>query len=457
MRFRLWTLSLVVGSLILAGCANYAAPFETRPAHPGLRSAVAPALDALPPPREKVTVAVYRFRDQTGQYKAAEQGSSFSTAVTQGATSILMRALDASGWFVTIEREGLSNLLNERQIIQQIRQQHQGPNGEQLGPLPPLLYAGVMLEGGIVGYDTNVMTGGAGVRYFGIGGSGEYRQDQVTIYLRAVSTQSGRVLKTVHTTKTILSQKVDGGAFLFVDQDRLLETEAGYSFNEPPVLAVTEAIDEAVRQLVLEGIQDGLWHAQSDDTEKVETLLAAYETEKARAHRRDAFDRLRMDDPRPGLGIGATFGLQRYHGDYHGPKAGWSGALRMRGMAAPRWGVDLTLSAGEIIAADVFREVSAAADLGVTYLLLPGASMTPYLHVGGGVRTRTLSDPTQTVLPQVAPRVGLEAMLTPRLALDVSTGAHYTLGDDLDGVAVGRYEDSVWTVRAGMTVYTGFF
>src|SRR5688572_14354896 len=121
-------LPLVMGlvALLGSGCANYLAPFETRPAHPGIQTHVNAQLRELPPPQEKVVVAVYRFRDQTGQYKLAENMVSWSTAVTQGSTSILMRALEESGWFVPIEREGLSNLLNERQIIQSIRAQHVG-------------------------------------------------------------------------------------------------------------------------------------------------------------------------------------------------------------------------------------------------------------------------------------------------------------------------------------------
>lgn len=457
MRCSLSTLLLLAASLVVGGCANYAAPLATRNAHPGIESDAAVSLRDLPPPRQQMTVAVYRFRDQTGQYKAQEQGSSFSTAVTQGATSILMRALESSGWFVTIEREGLSNLLNERKIIQSIRQQHRGPNGEGLGPLPPLLYAGVMIEGGIVGYDTNVMTGGGGVRYFGIGGSGEYRQDQVTIYLRAISTQNGKVLKTVHTTKTLLSQKVDGGAFLFVDQDRLLETEAGYSFNEPPVLAVTEAIDEAVRHLILEGIQDGLWQAAAGSRTQLTDALAQYERETQRAARRDYFDRLRVPNPRPGSAIGVGGGVQRYDGDYRAPEAGWSGALRLRRTLASRWAADLTVSAGRVTADQVFDDVSGAASLGLTYVLLPRASATPYVHVGGGVRTRSLQARRfNDLIPQLTPRVGLEVLVTPRLAFDVSAGASFMLDDTFDDATVGRYHDSVWAAQAGLTLYTGF-
>ena len=243
-----------------SGCANYLAPMKTEDATTGIPTKFTKELKSLPPPKDKIVAAVYKFRDQTGQYKASSTGTTFSTAVTQGATSVLIRALEESGWFVVIEREGLSDLLNERKIIRSSRANYEGNNsGGQQDLLPPLLFAGVILEGGIISYDTNVLTGGSGAKYFGIGGSGQYREDRVTVYLRATSTQSGRILKTVYTTKTILSQMIDVGLYKFVDYQRLLEVETGYSYNEPVDLCVTEAIEKAVADLVIEGIFDHLW------------------------------------------------------------------------------------------------------------------------------------------------------------------------------------------------------
>src|SRR5699024_8773295 len=121
--------------------------------------------------------------------------------------------------------------------------------------LPPLLFAGTLFEGGVVSYDTNILTGGAGARYFGVGGSTKYRQDRITVYLRAVSTSSGKVLKTVYTSKTILSQSLNASMFRYVDPDRLMEAELGITNNEPVHMAVTEAINKAVYLMVLEGIQ----------------------------------------------------------------------------------------------------------------------------------------------------------------------------------------------------------
>ena len=135
-------------------------------------------------PKHKTIVGVYKFRDQTGQYKPVQNGSTFSTAVTQGGTSILLKSLEESNWFRPIERENIGNLLNERQIIRSTRQEYARKN--QQIKMPALLFAGVIIEGGVVSYDSNIITGGSGLRYFGVGGSNEYRQDRITVSLRAV-------------------------------------------------------------------------------------------------------------------------------------------------------------------------------------------------------------------------------------------------------------------------------
>lgn len=184
-------------AVFVAGCGAYfnqpVAP--PTPARIGETTTNTEFLKNIPPqPSEPVVVGVYNFKDQTGQYKNVENGSTFSTAVPQGATTMLIKALEDSKWFTPpIERENLSNLLNERNIIRSTRQEYTGDNSGQPN-LPPLLYAGILLEGGIISYDSNIITGGYGARYFGAGGgSTQYRQDRITIYLRAVSTSNGKI------------------------------------------------------------------------------------------------------------------------------------------------------------------------------------------------------------------------------------------------------------------------
>jgi curli production assembly/transport component CsgG len=279
--------SIVIAALqLLTGCSAYLnQPTKSQSARLGEETTITAGLRQLPTPREKIVAAVYKFRDQTGQYKPSETGANWSTAVSQGTTNILLKALEESGWFVPIERENISNLLNERKIIRSGMAQYKN----EADNLPPLLFAGVILEGGIVSYDANTITGGAGLRFFGAGGSGQYRQDRVTVYLRAVATKSGKILKTVYTSKTILSQAVDGGLFRYVSFKRLLEAETGYATNEPSQMAVTEAVEKAVQSLVLEGIRDELWAVDEKATEKTEKMLAAYEQEKSEMSETDVY------------------------------------------------------------------------------------------------------------------------------------------------------------------------
>ena len=223
-------------------------------------------LMALPPPVRQLTVAVYNFEDQTGQNKPNETFSEYSRAVTQGGATILVNALERAGrksWFKVAERRGLPALLQERQIIRAMRESYGG--GPQT--LPPLTYAGLLLEGGIVGYDSNTLTGGFGARFLGIGGDTQYRRDTVTVYLRAVSVQTGEVIKSVNTTKTVYSVLLHGDAFRYIGFNKLLEIEGGITTNEPVQLAVKQAIEKAVFTLIMEGALDGYWQFRGPEAQ----------------------------------------------------------------------------------------------------------------------------------------------------------------------------------------------
>jgi len=222
----------------------------------------------LPPPRSPVAVAVYGYGDQTGQMKPIAQNANVQTlsrAVTQGATSILMKALQDAGcgrWFTVVERERLDNLLKERRIIADMRQRYLGEQVVDPQALPPLLFAGVLLDGGIIGYDSNTKTGGLGANYLAVGGNANYTEDTVTVYLRGTSVKTGQVLLSVVSTKKILSYGIDANAFRYVTFNRLLQAEVGVTRNEPASLAVEQAIEQAVLMLIVEGSARGLWAFQ---------------------------------------------------------------------------------------------------------------------------------------------------------------------------------------------------
>jgi curli production assembly/transport component CsgG len=219
-----------------------------------------------PPEGGPVAVAVYGFRDLTGQRKSQPLIASLSSAVTQGAENYLIKALQDVGdarWFTVLERVGLENLIKERQMIRQMREQYQGKDAKAL---PPMMFAGIIMEGGIVGYDSNTLTGGAGVRIFGIGASTSYQSDTVTVTLRTVSVATGEILTTVTVTKTVLSYMDKLTLLRFVDDGtqyganaNALEGELGGSINESINRAIDVAVQAAVVNTINEGARKGHW------------------------------------------------------------------------------------------------------------------------------------------------------------------------------------------------------
>jgi len=253
---------LYLSVLLLSSCALIIPPLDNgvppirniEPAEVGL---LITELKNIESPLRKPVVAVYpnSFKDNTGQRRSNSQYASFSTAITQSPDAYLIRALKHSNFFDVVERTGLDNLTKERQIIRTTRESF-----EEKQKLKPLLFAGLLMEGGVIGYETNIKSGGAGARYLGIGMSKEYRQDSVTISLRTVSVSTGKILLEVLVTKTVLSASISSDVFRFyANNTELVEIENGIVENESINIALQAAIETAVLQTINEGHESGYW------------------------------------------------------------------------------------------------------------------------------------------------------------------------------------------------------
>ena len=266
-------LQILFVGLVLTSCASTKKvevykgdlPYvEGTPTHELLEAI--PDLDGQP----KITIAVYSFIDKTGQRKPSTKFSQLSTAVTQGPDAFVisaLRAVSGGDWFQVVERGGLDNLVKERQLIRSTRDLYDGE--QEIGNiLKPLLFAGLLIEGGIVGYDSNIQSGGVGVRYFGLGVNEQYRVDQVTISMRIVSVQTGEILLSTNVTKTIASHSSGGDVFKFLDMGtKALELETGVAVNEPVNYAIRTAIEFAVLQLVQDGEKQEFWKFKEKEIE----------------------------------------------------------------------------------------------------------------------------------------------------------------------------------------------
>ncbi len=256
-------LTLAVLSM-LSGCAilQSTGALDKTPEVTGQMKNVKKEFDTIPAPSvgKPLSVAVYSFQDKTGQRRPQANIASLSTAVTQGGETFLIQALQNVGrgqWFDVVERVGIDNLTKERLIIRQMREAYEGKEAK---PLLPMQFAGIIFEGGIIGYDQTTTSGGVGQRIFGIGKQTQWSTDTVTVSLRAVSVNTGKVLASVTVQKTIMSSSDSVTALKFFDQGtQAFEAEAGLTINEPGTYATKATIEMAVVELIKEGKRKGVW------------------------------------------------------------------------------------------------------------------------------------------------------------------------------------------------------
>jgi curli biogenesis system outer membrane secretion channel CsgG len=442
-------ITIIFLALLLSSCGAYFnQPVGVQKAVFGENTPVTPVLKSLPLPKEQVVVGVYKFKDQTGQYKPTEIGSTFSTAVTQGATSILIKALQDSKWFVPIERENLSNLLNERNIIRSTRQEYATDSNTKEAPLTPLLFAGVLLEGGIISYDSNIITGGYGARYFGAGASTQYRQDRISIYLRLVSTSNGKILNTVYVSKTILSQSVDASLFRYVNLNRLLEVETGYTRNEPIQMAVTEAIEKAVEGLVVDGIRDKIWEVKSTD-EEVAKFLSDYAKEKEEADLALLYGRDR-NEKRGKFGFEIDGGSTYIDGDYVNPTPKPFVKLGAKYFFTPYFDINGSFSVLRAGNKDKLDVGYGSIDINLDFVILPYDSFSPFVYVGTGTFFNSAYENINT---KVQAGLGLEYLVTNNFGFKFYTEFNLTFTDNLDYIKAGVRDDYYYCFGLGMSYY----
>ncbi|GEQ85730.1 hypothetical protein ULMS_12380 [Patiriisocius marinistellae] len=446
-------------TLFFVSCGSYFnQPTKFQDARIGETTKNTESIRSLPTPEKKVVIGVYNFKDQTGQYKQTQAGSNFSTAVTQGATTVLIKALEDSKWFRPIERENLSNLLQERKIIEATRNDY-ASDKTQVQRLSPLLFAGVILEGGIISYDSNILTGGAGARYFGIGGSTQYRQDRITIYLRAVATSTGEVVKTVYVSKTILSQGVDAGLFRYVNFQRLLEVETGYTKNEPAELAVKEAIEKAVESLVYEGIIDGLWVAEGGE-EKREEIKTEYLKNKEEEEAIGLYNRKFYENDRK-HSIHAAIGAALIDGDLATHDPDFAVELGYK--------YDLTNSFRVNAAAGLFKLYSSPEinywfmdfDLNFEYRILSNDKFSPYIYGGPGLLLFVDDEPFKFLqkgdsFGKIQYGIGLEYHSSDAFSFFLKGDYNYSFSDKIDNVINGSKDDHYYNVHFGVNYNLGF-
>ncbi len=248
--------SLLASTLLFSGCTAFQGakqPPFIAPAPLTERLNSLPELDGEP-----IYLGVSNFKDLTGQRKQSDNYASFSAAVTQGAEAWLIESLlESNGWFKVLERGQLDSIMRERAVVQQTRQDF--TDDDETG-LKPMLFAGLLVHGGIISYDTNTVSGGVGAAYLGIGAHEQHRKDVVTVSIRLVSTLTSEILLSSTVSKTIYSTAVGSDVFKYVkDALNPLEIEIGFAKNELVSVATRAAIDLAILNLINKGEKKKMW------------------------------------------------------------------------------------------------------------------------------------------------------------------------------------------------------
>lgn len=305
-----------------------------------------------------------------------------------------------------------------------------------------------MLEGGIISYDTNIITGGFGARYFGAGGSTRYRQDRVTVYLRLVSTSNGKILNTVYVSKTILSQSVDASLFRYVNLNRLLEVETGFTRNEPIQLAVTEAIEKAVEGLIVDGIKDKIWEVNAPQ-KQVDTFIEQYDKEKDEANLAQLYNR-HLDERRGKFGIEASGGVALMQGDYKNPvpKPMIRGALKY--FFSPSLNLSASSNAFQVANKDKMDRGYLSLDLNLECIILPRDIFTPYIFGGTGFE---FNNDYENLHSKIQLGAGVEYLASDHIGIKLYGEYNMAFSDNVDYIVSGVRDDYYWRFGLGMTYY----
>jgi curli production assembly/transport component CsgG len=246
--------TLLALTVALAGCS--VPDLQTTPPMVDQQSLFESLSDLPQTKGDPLVVGVYSFLDQSGQRSVSDNGgSSMSTVLPQGLSSILVQELQQAGdgrRYRVVERENVDAVLTERRIVVASLPEDQGSQ------LTPLLLPGIILTGGAVSYDRSVTQNLQGLGFSSVNGVKEVVTDQVGVILRAVSVKNGEVLASIHARKSVMSAR-SGISGLYILDNGVLALEVGGSANESVSLAVRLAIAAAVLELTHTGIKKGWW------------------------------------------------------------------------------------------------------------------------------------------------------------------------------------------------------
>ena len=405
---------------------------------------------------QKIMAAVYPFRMSTDQPLQSIKNTLQTTAAANY-TTILFEALRTSGWFVPIEHGNMGNLLNgqpDKPLVPS--------TAVESASLPASQRPTIILEAGLFSHDANTLSDEAASTYFANGVSNRYRQDRATVFIRALSAQSGKVLKTIYWTRTVLSQPVDATKYRYVLVNNRKAIHTGTTSVSPDHLAIVEAIKQAISGLIIEGVRDGLWVASNLSAAQTQSVISAYETEKMdvdEIEKSTAQSRRVRSQVNPSfVSLGIYGGLMRYHGDYVNWDTKGAYGLSLEAYFTPHIGIQLNAATGTLASRNAFSTNLTSLETNLIIRLLPYWRLTPLVYGGVGMVSRTGKNPVAfegNRYIQYQGGIGLQYSLNNVIGFRAMLAYNQPGTDMLDGKRTGSHNDFYVRTTVGLIIHFG--
>ncbi len=228
-----------------------------------------------------------------------------------------------------------------------------------------------------------------------------------------------------------------------------MEAEVGLTQNEPVQLAVTEAIEKAVKSLIVEGIQDKIWGKAIDDTTAYQPLMKEYSKEQENNTGRAIGNRY-PDYYRQKFSVFANVEAQKVKDDYVNPKMNIGGKLGFKYFLTPNFNVEVNGNYFTLENENIVKINYYGPEVNLEYLLFPKYRFSPYIYGGAGA---FYSKYKAQYKAQAGG--GLEYMIDHNFSLRAS--AQYDLGfkDDWEGLVNGKRKDQALRFAFGINFYLG--
>ena len=255
-----------------------------------------------------------------------------------------------------------------------------------------------------------------------------------------------------HVSKTILSQALDANFFRFVKFQRLLEAESGITKNEPVQLAVQDAIEKAVYDLIMEGIQDGYWSSK-DGKEQDEQLVATYLAEKEAEESMELYERELFESTHKNS-VSFTGGISLINADYSVKEPGEFTRIAYERRFTANFAVEGSASFFRLNSGEQFNSNFGSLDANIKYYMLPSDDFGPYLYGGGGVfREIGISGGVgfrSDNFLKLQYGAGLEYRPSTKWSIRLSGEHNMSFSDEVEGLSNGRRNDHYLTFGVGL-------